>query len=58
MQLPRYTYKTNENFQDYEFISIGPKGIIKKVVRFTEISNNVFNLGFGDLDDSVLGDCN
>lgn len=50
MQLPHYPYKTNSNFQDYEFYSIGPKGQIKKVVRFTQISTAVFNLGFGDLD--------
>jgi len=53
MQLPRYTYKTNENFLDYEFGSIGPKGSIKKVVRFMQISDNVFNLGFGDLDETT-----
>ena len=53
MQLPRYTYKTNENFLDYEFESTGPKGNIKKVVRFSQISNNVFNLGFGDLDEET-----
>ena len=50
MQLPHYTYKINANFLDYEFSSVGPKGHIKKVVRFTQISNNVFNLAFGDLD--------
>ena len=53
MQLPRYSYKTNDNFLDYEFGSIGPKGHIKKVVRFTKISNNVFNLGFGDLNEET-----
>lgn len=53
MQLPRYTYLTNENFLDYEFGSTGPKGSIKKVVRFMQISDNVFNLGFGDLDETT-----
>jgi hypothetical protein len=51
MELPRYLYKTNDNFLDYEFNSVGPKGHIKKVVRFTQIGANVFNLGFGDLDE-------
>jgi hypothetical protein len=50
MQLPRYSYKTNNNFLDYEFSSSGPMGNIKKVVRFTQIGTNVFNLAFGDLD--------
>jgi hypothetical protein len=53
MQLPRYLYRTNNNFLDYEFGSIGPKGHIKKVVRYTEISKNIFNLGFGDLDEET-----
>jgi len=53
MQLPHYIYKTNENFLDYEFSSIRPKGHIKKVVRFSQISHNVFNLAFGDLDEET-----
>lgn len=53
MQLARYSYKTNDNFLDYEFSSIGPKGYIKKVVRFTQIANEVFNLGFGDLNEET-----
>ncbi len=51
MYLPRYHYKTNPGFLDYEFISEGPKGNIKKIIRFTQISNSVFNLAFGDLDE-------
>lgn len=51
MQLSRYTYKISENFLDYEFSSIGPNGKINKVVRFTEIGINVYNIGFGDLDE-------
>ena len=53
MQLPRYPYKTNAAFLDYEFVSKGPKGSIKKVIRFTQIDNAVFNLGFGDLDEET-----
>ncbi len=53
MQLPRYPYKTNTAFLDYEFISEGPKGSIKKVIRFTKIDKTVFNLGFGDLDEET-----
>ncbi|MEJ0104387.1 MAG: hypothetical protein WDO19_18270 [Bacteroidota bacterium] len=50
MLLERYKYSINENFLDYEFNSEGPRGIIKKIVRFTHIAENVFNLAFGDLD--------
>jgi hypothetical protein len=53
LHLARYTYKTNESFLDYEFTSSGPKGNIKKVVRFTQIANNVFNLAFGDLNEGT-----
>ena len=53
MQLPRYSYKINGDFLDYEFISEGPKGSIKKIIRFTEIGRNLFNIGFGDLEEST-----
>jgi hypothetical protein len=53
MQLPRYQYKTNNSFLDYEFISEGPKGSIKKIIRFTQISTSVFNIGFGDLEEET-----
>lgn len=51
MHLPRYSYKTNPGFLDYEFISEGPKGNIKKIVRFSQIGTSLFNLAFGDLDE-------
>lgn len=51
--LTRYPYKTNSAFLYYEFISKGPKGHVKKVVRFTQISDMVFNLGFGDLNEET-----
>jgi hypothetical protein len=50
MRLSRYSFKTNESFLDYEFISTGPRGAVRKVVRFTQISVGVFNLAFGDLE--------
>ena len=50
MYLPRYTYKISNNFLDYEFISVGPQGAFKKVVRFTQISTCIYNLAFGDLN--------
>jgi hypothetical protein len=53
MHLAKYAYKTNETFLDYEFESSGPKGKIKKVVRFTEIRKDVYNIAFGDLDDQT-----
>ena len=38
---------------DYEFESTGPKGVIKKVARFIEIDVNVYNFGFGDLNEAT-----
>ena len=53
MHLERYSYNINENFLDYEFSSNGPKGIVKKIVHFTHISGDIYNLAFGDLDDKT-----
>ena len=53
MHLPHYIYRTNDSFLDFEFISEGPLGNIRKVVRFSQISTNVFNLAFGDLDEET-----
>lgn len=47
----RYSYSSSSTFFDYEFESIGVKGIIKKVARFSEIGTNVYNFGFGDLNE-------
>ena len=53
MKLSRYSFKIDENFLDYEFISEGPKGKIKKIIHFTAIGRNLFNIGFGDLDETT-----
>ena len=68
MNLERYEYFTNETFLDFEFSSEGPKGKIKKVVRYSVQNANgitYFNLGFGDLnketgkiDDLAISDNN
>jgi hypothetical protein len=36
---------------DYEFTSIGPKGFIRKTIRFTLMDYNQYNLAFGDIDE-------
>jgi hypothetical protein len=48
MKYPKYPIVANDNKMMYEFFSEGPKGKIKKVVLYTQIHDNVFNLGFGD----------
>lgn len=47
----RYSIKTAADFTLFEFDSIGPKGTVQKVVRYTEINlKGFYNLGFGDKD--------
>ena len=54
MNNPKYLYKTEGLFQIYEFVSEGPKGNIKKMVEYTETATkNVYNLGFGDYDETT-----
>jgi hypothetical protein len=44
-----YHIDSSPDFLDFEFISIGPKGAITKVVHYREINvKGIFNLGFGD----------
>lgn len=53
MNLERYSFITNNSYLDFEFESEGPKGKIKKVVRFSPQNANgitYFNLGFGDVN--------
>jgi hypothetical protein len=51
MNLPHYNTTTTD-FKEYEFFSDGPKGVIKKIVRFQKIQEvpTIYNLAFGDQD--------
>ena len=53
ISLDKYLYRTNVSFSDYEFESIGIKGIIKKVARFNIIETDIYNFGFGDLNEKT-----
>lgn len=54
MKNPKYPYKSEQKFKHFEFISEGPKGLIRKMVEYTETGNeNVYNLGFGDYDEKT-----
>jgi len=47
----RYDIETSSDTQTFEFTSLGPKGKIIKVVRYSEINiKGYYNLGFGDKD--------
>lgn len=51
LNLDSYEIKTNQTHFDYEFESVGPKGVIKKVARFNLMQDDIYNFGFGDLDE-------
>ncbi len=54
MRLPKYQLKSGERLSSYEFISEGPKGLIKKRIQFTLINKEeIYNLGFGDVDEQT-----
>lgn len=50
MNKPTYNVEFISSKDQYIFESIGAKGSILKVVMFTEIQSNIYNLGFGDYD--------
>src|SRR5258707_3578641 len=55
MNLERYPYFASNNFRDYIFYSSGPKGHIKKGVRFSRMNENpiIYNLAFGDIGEGT-----
>jgi hypothetical protein len=53
MNLPKYPLKAEKSLMVFEFTSEGPKGKIKKVVKYSETNlKDLYNLAFGDKDDS------
>ncbi len=52
----RYEYTAERLALYYEFISEGPKGQIRKMVEYTATTvENVYNLAFGDYDETIGG---
>jgi hypothetical protein len=52
MNLPRYQVVADPTFHSYQFISVGPKGKIVKVIQFSKIEDDplVYNLALMDVD--------
>jgi hypothetical protein len=53
MNLSIYKFSASDTFLDFEFESAGPKGKIRKIVRYSPQNAGgitYFNLGFGDLN--------
>ena len=70
MQLEKYEYRALEHFISYVFDSVGPRGRIRKAVKYQPMDwdvngKTVMNLLFGDwneedqkIDDSTVSDNN
>ncbi|MFN3783831.1 MAG: DUF6934 family protein [Spirosomataceae bacterium] len=62
MKLDKYELKSGEQLEVFEFVSVGPKGKIPKIVQYTSTNyKDLYNLGFGDknietgeIDDIVI----
>jgi len=52
MKYDKYQLKSGNKLLLFEFISVGPKGRIKKIVQYSETNlKDYYNLGFGDKDE-------
>ena len=64
MLVQRYELKSDADLTVFEFISVGKKGEIPKIVQYSETNlKDFYNLGFGDkdlltgeVDDKVISD--
>ncbi len=62
MKLDKYELKSGERLEVFEFVSVGTKGRIPKIVQYTPTNyKDLYNLGFGDMnietgeiDDTVI----
>jgi hypothetical protein len=56
MKVEKYHLKSDNTFTYFEFISVGSKGAIRKIIEFQATSiPNLYNLAFGDKD-AVTGE--
>lgn len=52
MNHEKYPLQADSNSLLFEFKSKGPNGVIRKIVQYSPmLSDEVYNLGFGDLDE-------
>jgi hypothetical protein len=51
MKLERYNLTAEDSLMIFEFTSIGPKGNISKIIKFSDTNlKSLYNLAFGDKD--------
>lgn len=49
MKAEKYPLKAEKSLTTFEFVSEGPKGVIRKLIQFQETNEpNLYNLAFGD----------
>lgn len=53
MNLDKYPVISTNEHLIYEFLSEGPNGTIKKVVVFDQLQPDLYNLAFGDWDETT-----
>ncbi len=54
MDLPKYQLSAENSLTVFEFVSIGEKGQIKKLIKFSERHlKDFYNLGFGDKNEET-----
>lgn len=54
MKLTRYEFSTEEQAELFIFTSEGPRGSIKKLVVYSQMSeHDIYNLAFGDYDEET-----
>jgi uncharacterized protein DUF6934 len=54
MKYEKYQLESDRKLLLFEFVSVGPKGRIKKIVQYTETNlKDYYNLGFGDKDEKT-----
>ncbi|HEX5667601.1 MAG TPA: hypothetical protein VFX73_02295 [Chitinophagaceae bacterium] len=55
MNLQGYEVFADDEFENFEFLSIGRNGTIRKIVMLRSIGFNIYNLAFGDMDEMTGG---
>ena len=51
MRYEKYDVDASENLSTFDFVSIGPMGLIKKRIQFQKVDDtDVYNLAFGDVN--------
>jgi hypothetical protein len=57
MNYERYEFVVvSEDFQEFRFQSVGPKGMVSMIIQFQEMASRIYNLAYGELEDGCIND--